>query len=44
MGFIMFVLVDGVGSMRRKWTMMVSSDGFQIGRWEYVQVTRISEV
>lgn len=40
----MFVLVDGVGSMRRKWIRMVSSDGFRIGRWEYVQVTRISEV
>lgn len=44
MGFIMFVLVDGVGSTRRKWITVVSSDGFQIGRWEYVPVTRISEV
>lgn len=44
MEFIMFVLVDGVVSTRRKWIRMVPSDGFQIGRWGYVQLTRISEV
>lgn len=44
MGSIMFALVDGVVSTRSMWIWMVLSDRFQLGRWEYVQVTRISEV
>jgi hypothetical protein len=31
MGFIMFVLVDGVRSTRRRWIRMVSRDEFRLG-------------
>jgi hypothetical protein len=43
MGFTMFVLVEGVASMRRMWVGMVLNGGFQIGLWECVQVTLIFE-